>query len=708
MEYIIGIDVGGTFTDGVAVASSGGALVVGKQPTTYPDPLDGVLAVLEELARNHGVDVDGLLARTEKLVHGTTLTSNVLLERRGAKVGLLATQGFGDAIHMMSGKGRVAGLSLMERRHFRATDKPDPIVPPSRVVEVPERVDVDGDIIVGLDDDAVRQAAERLEALGVDACAIALLWSFRNDGHERRLARALSERLPGAFVSISSDVAPLLGEYERTATTVVNAYVGPAVREYLATVEERLRERGLRTPLLVLQSSGGVSEAQAIMPVNTIESGPAAGVRGSALLLEQLGLDHAIVTDVGGTTFKVAVVRDRRPTLTTETVLGQYSLLVPMVDVASIGAGGGSIAWVDGGRLRVGPKSAASDPGPACYGWGGTEPTVTDADVLLGYVDPDAFLGGQMRLDVDAARTAMQTRVADELFDGDVIRAAAGVRRIVDAQMADLVRKTSLERGHDPRDFVLFAYGGAGPVHVGAYGAEIGSRQVVIPANATVFSAVGAATSDLVRTFQISRRIAAPGDLEVVRADFDELEAQARASLTASGVPPEHVTLLRWAGMRYRRQFSEVRVELDLDGRPLALEDLAALVAGFERSYAERYGEGAGHGQDRVEFVRFAIDAIGRTPRPALAADTDRGSDGSHARKGERDVYWVEHADFSATPVYDGARLAPGNVVEGPAVIEHPSTAIVVHPGQRAELDPYANTLLTLQEDHEFARPRHL
>lgn len=708
MAYIIGIDVGGTFTDGVAVANPAGDLVVGKQPTTYPDPLDGVLAVLAELAHNHGTDVDTLLSGAEKLVHGTTLTSNVLLERRGAKVGLVATQGFGDTIQMMSGKGRVAGRSLMERRHFRATDKPDPLVPPSRVVEVPERIDVDGDVVVELDEHAVAEVVARADALGLDACAIALLWSFRNDDHERRLAAALAERLPHLFVSTSSDVAPLLGEYERTATTVVNCYVGPAVKEYLASVDARLREHGLHTPLLVLQSSGGVSEASAITPVNTIESGPAAGVRGSALLLEQLNIDHAIVTDVGGTTFKVAVVRDRRPARTSETVLGQYSLLVPMVDVASIGAGGGSIAWVDSDRLRVGPRSAASNPGPACYGWGGTEPTVTDADVVLGYLNPDAFLGGQMTLDVEAARSAMRARVADELFDGDVVRAAAGVRRIVDVQMADLVRKTSLERGHDPRDFVLIAYGGAGPVHVGAYGAELGSRRVVIPANATVFSAVGAATSDLVRTFQVSRPSSAPGDLAAVAADFDRLEADARESLRASGVAPDDVTLVRWAGMRYRRQFSEVRVELALDGRPLSADHLDGLVTDFETSYAERYGEGARHGKDRVEFVRFAIDAVGRTPRPAIVAAEQHERDPGHAATGRRDVYWLQHEGFSSTPIYDGPRLRPGNVVEGPAVIEHPGTTIVVHPGQRAEIDRYANTLLILQEDDEHDRSRHL
>jgi len=715
LSFVIGIDIGGTFTDGVAVDLETSTVVTGKTPTTVPDLLPGVLDTLGRLAEELGRAPADLLEGCVKFVHGTTLTTNVLLERRGARVGLVATQGFGDAILMMSGKGRVAGLSLMERRHFRATDKPDPIVPRERIVEIPERVDVDGDVVIPLTDEAIDEAARRLGRLEVEACAVALLWSFRNNDHERRIAAALRERFPDLYVSASSDLAPILGEYERTATAVVNAYVGPAVKDYLATVEGALQERGLRSPLLVVQSSGGVAEIPQTEPVNTIESGPAAGVRGSVHLLEQIDQPHAIVTDVGGTTFKVSIVRERDPGLTTETVLGQYSLLVPMIDIVSIGAGGGSIAWLDGSRLRVGPKSAGSSPGPACYGWGGVEPTVTDADLVLGYLNPDYFLGGRMKLSVDAARRAIAERIAGHLFDDDVISAAAGIREIVDTGMADLIRKASLERGHDPREFVIVAYGGAGPVHCGAYAAELGCRKIVVPQNATVYSAFGAAVSDLQHSFQIARQSPAPGDEETIRRDFLELERKARKVLRSEGIADDSMRIAPWADVRYKRQFYELRIPLETGVGEIDAGVLRALARRFEEDYGRRYGEGARHGQHRIEYVRFGVEAIGQTPRPAVRPAQFDGArpDGARpdgARKGEREVYWREERALLATPIYEGPLLAQGSVVEGPAVIEHPGTSIAVHPRQLARIDAYLNTIIELEEGvhRDAGRARHL
>jgi N-methylhydantoinase A len=708
MTYIVAIDVGGTFTDGVAIDLRSGAVSSAKSPTTYPDPFDGVMRALDELASAHRLDRGRLLAETRKLVHATTLTSNVVLERSGAKVGLLATRGFGDAILMMSGKGRVAGLSLMERRHFRATDKPDPIVPRHRVVEVSERTDVDGDHVVPLTDDEIERACEQVAALELDACAVALLWSFRNPQHEQRLADALRARVPEMFVSTSSELAPLLGEYERTATAVVNCYVGPAVKGYLETVEQALGDAGLRVPLMIVQSSGGVAFAAETHPVNTLESGPAAGVRASGHLLEQLGLDHAIATDVGGTTFKVAIIRDRDPGLTNETVLGQYSLLIPMTDVVSIGAGGGSIAWADGNRLRVGPQSAGSDPGPACYGWGGTEPTVTDADVVLGYLNPDYFLGGQMQLDLDAAWRAVEQRVARPLFAGDTLAAAAGIREVVNTQMADLIRKASLERGHDPRDFVVLAYGGAGPLHCATFAAELGCRQIVVPPNATVYSAFGAAVSNLLHSHSRARQGPAPGDACVVRRDLEELEATARATLAREGVAPADMTFAPWVEMRYRRQFFELRMPLS------AIEEIdAAAMAGvlrdFERAYAQRYGAGAGHGEERVEYVRFGLDASGAMVAPPQVPQPLRPSNSASAIKGERAVHWRDIGVFPATPVYDGAALRPGDVIEGPGIIEHVGTSIAIHQDQTGEIDQYLNTVIHLGEgSDEHRRPSQL
>jgi N-methylhydantoinase A len=709
VSFVVGIDIGGTFTDGVAVDLETGKTVNGKAPTTHPDPFPGVVETLEQLAEGHERESEHLLARAVKFVHATTLTTNVLLERRGARVGLVATQGHGDAIVMMSGKGRVAGLSLMERRHFRTTDKPEPIVPRERIVEVAERVDSDGDVVVPLRSDVLDDLLKSVERLGVDACAVALLWSIRRPDHERRIAEALSARFPGLYVSISSALAPLVGEYERTATTVVNAYVAPAVTEYLRSVERELQERGLSRPLLVVQSSGGVSEVRQTEPVNTIESGPAAGVRGSVHLLDQLGVDHAIVTDVGGTTFKVAIVRNREPGLTSETVLGQYSLLVPMLDVESIGAGGGSIAWIDGQRLRVGPRSAGSAPGPACYGWGGDEPTVTDADLLLGFLNPDYFLGGRMQLSVDAAEQAVKEKVANELFGGDVIAAAAGIKEIIDAQMADLIRKTSVERGHDPREFTVIAYGGSGPVHCGAYAAELGAARIVVPPNATVYSAFGAAISDLHHALQVARQGPAPGDAEAIRTDLGDLEQRARETLESEGVGDDEMRISLWVDMRYRRQFYELRIPIG--GRAAGVDEaaLTSLLRKFEDEYARRYGAGARHGEDRIEYVRFGVDAVGRTPRPALVAAPLNGS-GRAEPKEVRNVYWSEVRAFAATPVFDGPGLRPGTALEGPAVIEHPGTSIAIHPGQRARIDPYFNTVIELEgrSDADGRRSRHL
>jgi N-methylhydantoinase A len=426
-------------------------------------------------------------------------------------------------------------------------------------------------------------------------------------------------------------------------------------------------------------------------------------------LLEQIDVDNAIVTDVGGTTFKVAIVKNREPGLTSETVVGQYSLLVPMIDLESIGAGGGSIAWIDGQRLRVGPKSAGSSPGPACYGWGGEEPTVTDADLVLGYLNPDYFLGGRMKLSLHAAEQAMRERIANQLFAGDVVAAAAGIREIIDAQMADLIRKTTVERGHDPREFTVIAYGGSGPVHCGAYAAELGAQRVVVPPNATVYSAFGAAISDLHHSFQVARRSAAPGDLAAIRADLSALEERARAVLASEGVQGGEMRVSLWTEMHYRRQFYELRIPVGTSAEDVDEPALESIRRRFEGEYVRRYGSGARHGEDRIEYVRFGVDAIGRTPRPAIVPEPLNDVSAA-AAKGERSVYWPELEGFVDTALYDGAALAPGSAVEGPAVIEHAGTAIVVHPGQRAQVDAFGNTIIDLggRADADRGRPGYL
>ncbi|MEE9273711.1 MAG: hydantoinase/oxoprolinase family protein, partial [bacterium] len=376
--YSIGIDIGGTFTDAAVAPHEGGRAVLAKAPTTPEDYLAGVMEALDEAARELGLPLSDLLAQTALLAHATTVTSNVLWARTGPSVGLIATRGFEDQILIMRGIGRVAGLSLAERRHYRRTDKPAPIVPRRRIRGAAERIDSSGEVLVPLDEDGVREDIRRLvEEEGVEALAVGLLWSFRNPIHERRVKEIAAEAAPGLPVSLSSELSGRLGEYERTATAALNAYVAPAMEGYLERLCARLAEAGLARPPLIVQSNGGLTPADRVAPVRTIESGPAVGVVGAARLAGEIGRPNLIATDVGGTTFKVGLVQEGGWDLADETVLTQYHVHVPMVDVASIGAGGGSIAWEDGGRLRVGPRSAGAAPGPACYGAGGEAPTVT-------------------------------------------------------------------------------------------------------------------------------------------------------------------------------------------------------------------------------------------------------------------------------------------------------------------------------------------
>jgi N-methylhydantoinase A len=686
----VGVDIGGTFTDAVVIDLASGVLHQSKAPTTPADLSQGVFDALRTL---DGLRTGEILPRTGKFAHGTTQSTNALFTRSGAQVGLIATRGFGDQILIMRGGGRVAGMSLPERRHFAPTRKPDPLVPKTRIREVPERVDYKGAVITPLDRETARRAVEELLDQGVQAIAVGLLWSFRNPAHERALREIVRELAPGAYVSLSSDLAPVIGEYERTATAVIDAYVGPSTVAYLERLASRLRGAGLATPLLILQAGGGVGAVGQVVPAHTIESGPAAGVLASQHLAERLGHRNVIATDVGGTTFKVSLIVDGEWSYARETVIAQYTYRVPMVDVSSIGAGGGSIAWVDEGRLRLGPQSAAAVPGPACYGREGEEPTVTDADVVLGFIDPAYFLGGRMPLQAKLAREAIRRRVAEPLFGGDVARAALGIRHVVNAQMADLIRKVTVERGHDPRDFVLMVYGGAGPTHCSLFGREAGISRAIIPFTASVHSAFGAAVSDVRHTLERSDPQSAPPDPGRVNRLYRGLEAEARARFRAQKRRPVEVELRRSASLRYRRQMHEVSVPVP-QGR-LNRAALAEVVADFERRYEARYGRGAAYREAGVEFIGFKLEAVVRDPKPRLARRPAGGADPRAALKGRRPVCF-DPRGYRPTPIYDGERLKCNNRLRGPAIVEYPSTTVVIGPGQSGGVDAYGNLILDL------------
>lgn len=689
MPFIVGVDIGGTFTDGVAVDTETSFVVTAKVRSDPRGLVGSVFAALELLAQQVGRSVEGLLRDTVKFAHGTTQTSNVIVTWTGARAGLLTTRGFGDELLMMRARGRVAGVGLAERRHFRTTEKPPQLIPKTLIEEVTERVDHHGRAVVPLTEAEARRAVDALLSKEVEAVAVSLLWSPANPRHELLLGKVLRERAPRVYVCLSHQLAPVLGEYERTATAAVNAYVGPTTQEYLEELAARLQRSGLARPLLVLQTSGGVAQVEATVPVNTIESGPAAGMVASKMLSDAAGYRNVIATDVGGTTFKVGLIVDGDWSLARETTINQYALLIPAIDLVSIGAGGGSIAWVDDTRLRIGPHSAGADPGPAAYGWGGTRPTVTDADVVLGFIDPARFLGGRLKLRADLAQRAIKEHVADALFDGDVLRAAAGIRQVVDAQMGDLVRKMTIERGHDPRDFLLMAYGGAGPLHAVDYARGVGVRTVVVPPAATVYSAFGAAASDIHHSLMRVVRAEFPGNAAEMSTAYATMEEEARRLLERQAIDARDMRLRRWADIRYHRQLHDVRVELPGDG---TLDE--AVPRAFERRYRTLYGSESLIPGAPLRVLRVGVDAIGSVAKPALIAP-EAMADRPAARP-SRAIYWASAARRLESRVWDGLKLRPGDRLQGPGVIELPGTTVALPPDVDAEIDRFGNTVIAL------------
>lgn len=689
--YTVAVDIGGTFTDVVVIDGATGRTHAGKALTTPDDLQRGVFDGLADAARDVGVDVPRLLGGAERMVHATTQSSNAVFAFTGAKTAVLTTRGFADTLLIMRATGRVAGLSVFERHHYRLTQKPRLLVDERDIFEVPERIDALGKVVQALDEAAVREIANRIAAADYKAVAIAFLFSHKNAAHEQRVRAMLAAMLPGIYLSVSSAVAPVMGEYERSATALFNAYVGPVIDQYIRRLESTLREAGLRQKLLIVQANGGVATAAQTVPIFTIESGPAAGVVGAAEIAAVLGTPNVIATDVGGTTFKVAVIENGRWGYSKETVLNQYQLRLPMIDVASIGAGGGSIAWVDGRRLRIGPQSAAAAPGPACYGLGGKEPTVTDADLVLGYLSPERFLGGRMALYPDRAVEAIRTRIAAPLFGGDVMVAAAGIRQVIDSQMADLIKKSTLERGYDARDFVLMAYGGAGPVHAASYGQEVGVKEIIVPFHATVHSAYGAALSDVRFSLQHSHPLVLPQPPETVEHIYTTMEADGMRRLREADVPAARHRFERWVEARYRRQVHHLRVPAPAVIDAAGMQKMAA---DFEHEYERLFGKGAALRDAGIELVNYGVDAIGVVPRPT----PERAPVGGVARsRTERMTYCPKRKDMIATPIYDGPGLPAGADLAGPAIIEHPGTTIVVLAGQRARIDEYRHTRILIK-----------
>ncbi len=682
----LGIDVGGTFTDLVLVDEAGGRIHWAKTFSTPRDPAQAVMSGIRKVLAAAQAPADALTT----IVHGTTIGTNALIERKGARVGLITTDGFRDVLDIGRIERPDGGLYDM------SVDLPQPLVRRRLRLEVRERIGADGSVVTPLDEDGVRSAARFLRDEGVEAIAVCYLFSFLNPAHERRTRELCREIYPDAFVSISSEIAPEFREFERSSTTVLNAYLQPIVQRYLDSLSARLREAYDGVDLRLMQASGGmmpldVARTHAIRIVN---SGPAGGAVANSMMGRLAGHLHVIGVDMGGTSFDIGLVEHGRPRVCSDGMLEGYPVKIPMVDVDGIGAGGGSIAWIDpGGALNVGPQSAGAEPGPACYGRGGEHPTVTDANVVLGRINPDYFLGGEIRLDPGRAVRAIEQRVARPLKI-PVEDAAWGILRIVTANMVKGISVRVIERGNDVREFAMLAFGGAGPLHAVEIADQLGMKRVIVPTFPSTLSALGAVASDtrhdFVRTLALSERDVTPG---ILSEALDELEAQGRARLAAEREPPDRLELHGSADMRYQGQSYEIPVPVT-ERRPLTAADVAATIARFHELHRQIYEFSAV--DELVEFINVRMVAVGRT-RPLALPRRPRGApDPDVARKATRPV-WFAGAGTVPCPVFDRARLAPGHAFAGPSIVEEPASSTVITPRARAEVDEYGNLIITLE-----------
>ena len=691
-DCVIGVDTGGTFTD-VVVIDETGEVASAKAPTTPHDLSAGVLAGVARVAATLGLTHAQLLARARVLRLSGTTATNALLVRAGDPVGMLTTAGFEDTLLIGRAVSAWAGLTERETRRMFHQHKAEPLVLRDRIRGIQERIDADGRIVAALDSDEVARAARELAGDGVSSIAVCFMWSVRNAAHEDAAARIVAETCPGLPVHCSHDVAAALGEYERFATTVVDAYVSPVLTRFLDGFEGQLRGEGFAGELLVAQADGGCLRPRAARPVSTLHSGPVAGVMASALEGARLGLRDIVATDVGGTSFDVGLVADGQWIHARQPELGGFNLSIPMIEVASVGAGGGSIVWVDElGVLHVGPRSAGAVPGPACYGAGGTQATVTDADLVLGYLAPGTELGGRPALSSELATRAI-TPLADAL-GLDVLATAAGIFQIANAHMGDLLVRQIVARGRDPRDFVIYAYGGAGPMHCAFYAAECGVEEVVIPARAGTFSALGVAVAPILHTARAVAHEAMPMDPVRFTTQMSELTQHVEAELERDGVAEPHRTVSHLVEMRYGAQVHTVRLEVS-GHAPYDESDLSAICAMFDDSYERLYGQGSGYPEAGRFLTTFIVEGRGATAttgaHPTVAPIEDAAP--THAMLGTREAYF--DGAFTPSEVYRYERLRAGDVVAGPAVVEADQTTVVVPPGTRAVLDAVGNLRLT-------------
>jgi N-methylhydantoinase A len=680
----IGVDVGGTFTDVILVDDVTGTYHYTKTPTTPANLAEGVINGLEKILQLSG----NSMSQLDYLVHGSTIGTNALLERKGAKVGLITTEGFIDVLEIRRvGRPR-------EGLYDFWVDHPPPLVPRYLRMGVVERVNSKGEVLVPLDVGSAVEAVDYLKRQGVEAIAISLLFSFRNPIHETQVAEICRDRFPEAHLSLSSEICPEFREYERTSTTVINAYLLPVSERYVENLVSRLAERYGEVDLRIMQASGGSMTAEVAKKnaVHMVNSGPAGGAMAGAFISRITGRNLVVGVDMGGTSFDICLIDGGTPKTTTDAMVAGFPVRIPMIDIHTIGAGGGSIAWVDeGGVLNVGPQSAGAVPGPACYGRGGTLPTVTDANLLLGRLNPDYFLGGELKLYAERAYRAVKEHVADRT-GMSVEEAARGIIKIVNAAMVKGIAATSVEKGYDVREFALVAFGGAGPVHAVELAQELRIREVIVPPLCGNLSALGLLVSDTqhdyVRTLAKKHHEL---DTDLLLSLFRSLEEEGIQQLRRERVKEEDLLSLWSADLRYKGQSYEINTPVQrLNG---AMEDIQAILDRFHELHQRFYSYCEPH--ETVEFVNLRVRAIGRTPEVRLAPEAGTAGDPSQAIKGKRPVYF-EGLGMVEVPIYDRELLRPGHSLQGPCLVEERISTTLMIQGSFATVDHFGNIIVSL------------
>ena len=687
MSFHIGTDVGGTFTD-LWVSSQEHGVRVFKTPTSK-DVLGGVIDAITLAADAFGLSFNDFCQRIQRFGHGTTVGLNALLTGNAAKTAILTTRGFADTLEIGRLRRQTSGLNELEVTDSHLRNRHPPLVPRRLIFEIDERIDADGQVITPLDEEQARATIARLG--DVEAVAVCTLFATVNPFHERRLGELLRALRPQGFVSLSHEISPNVGEYARMSTTAANAALGPLAGRYLARLEATLRDAGMQVPVLMMTCAGGVLPTSVLdaRPAYALFSGPAAGVMGSQAMGAQIGARNVLTTDIGGTSFDVGAIVDGNPIMRSDISVAGADIRVHSIDVDSIGAGGGSIAHVEGGSLQVGPQSAGSTPGPACYGRGGTAPTATDADLVLGAIDPRNFIGGRMQLDVEAARRAIDEKVAKPL-GLTTIEAAWAIRKVLDSRMADLLRRMTIERGYDPREFTLFANGGAGPSHAWVLAAELGLDRFVVPAAATAQSAFGTANAEV--SFSTERpcyvrlqagRQANDAETERVAKALTDAHANVAENLQRAGLNTNQ-HLESFMAIRFRGQTNSLEISI-ADG-PLTSLVIRDAIASFQSSYETLFGKGASFAGAGHEILSVRITGSGPLPPPPLQARGD-----TPERVGTREVIFDDPAISTPCSIWRTTFPAPGSLFEGPCIVEYPGQNAVLPPGAKAHVDAFGN-----------------